>query len=464
MRHPNSVLTCEMSRALLQFVATGWFFVKKDSDNSVLAPALLPDAEVLAVREQLERITASVAFRSSKRYPDFLRYTVEHTLTGETENIKERVLGIEVFGRHPDYDTSSDPVVRMTAAEVRKRLDQYYRARGHEHEIRIGYPLGSYVPEFIWPRPDAKPDAVPLQIEVTPRRRPNGRRLPIYAGLACVLGMIVLWGAIATQQQNALDRFWAPIYDSKSPVLLCIPDLSILTKEAAARASAQAVGPSAPADSSRRTPSSPRRPATSAPGGSVNPMPPFGAALAQTPVGWQRDEVSFVDAFTVMKVASSLTKKRHGFRLMHTEDASLDDLKQGPAVLIGGTNNPWINQVSSTLRFALAKDGPLDYISDRQNPSSRQWAITWQNPTTDYAIVSRIFDTTTGQPVVIAAGVHRMGTEAAGECFSDTECFAQAEQLAPGDWARANVQFILQTQVVNEVPGQPKVVAAYILR
>ncbi|HTZ73422.1 MAG TPA: hypothetical protein VMB47_05855 [Candidatus Aquilonibacter sp.] len=405
--------------------------MKKDSDNSVLAPAPLPDPEALAVREQLERVTASAAFRNSKRYPDFLRYTVEHTLTGETENIKERVLGIEIFRRDPDYDTNSDPVVRMTAAEVRKRLDQYYRVRGHEHEIRIEYPRGSYVPEFVWPRPAPPAELPPLQIEVASKHGPPRQEL-LYVVLACVVAGSVLWAAIA-RRQNALDRFWAPIFDSKATVLLCIPDMSIMVR-----------------DAEKARPQNPT--------GTI-----FGDALSRLPIGFQRDEVSFVDAYTVMSVASALTRRGRNFRLFHTEDATLDDLKQGPAVLIGGTNNPWINQVSSTLRFSLAKDGPLDYISDRQSPASRQWAITWQNPTTDYAIVSRVFNTTAGQPVVIAAGVHRTGTEAAGECLSDPACFAQAEKLAPGDWAHANVQFIIQTQVVNEVPGTPNVVAAYLL-
>jgi len=67
----------------------------------------LPLAERDSVREQLERILASHFFRNSKRFPRFLRYTVENALRG-TEDIKERTLGIEVFGRQPDYDTSLD--------------------------------------------------------------------------------------------------------------------------------------------------------------------------------------------------------------------------------------------------------------------------------------------------------------------------------------------------------------------
>src|SRR5690242_17881781 len=150
------------------------------------SPTPSPDVEAGAIREQVERITASAAFRSSKRYPDFLRYTVEHTLSGNIETIKERVLGVEVFGRDPNYDTSLDPVVRMTAAEVRKRLEQYYRARGREDEVRIDYPRGSYVPEFSWPKPDVIGDGTAPRGEVSLKNRPTNWRKLLYAGLACL--------------------------------------------------------------------------------------------------------------------------------------------------------------------------------------------------------------------------------------------------------------------------------------
>ena len=106
------------------------------------------DAEREVIREQLGRVLASSLFRNSKRFPNLLSYTVECALKGNAEPLKERTLGIEVFGRQPDYDTTQDPVVRMTAVEIRKRLAQYYQTPGHENEIRIDFPPGSYVPEF----------------------------------------------------------------------------------------------------------------------------------------------------------------------------------------------------------------------------------------------------------------------------------------------------------------------------
>src|SRR5258708_37166737 len=77
--------------------------------------------------EQLERIVRSKHFRNSKRYPTFLRFVVEQTLAGKTESLKERTLGGDVFARLSHYDTNEDPIVRVTAGGIRKRLPPDYQ-------------------------------------------------------------------------------------------------------------------------------------------------------------------------------------------------------------------------------------------------------------------------------------------------------------------------------------------------
>ena len=52
---------------------------------------------------------------------------VEHSLSGQEGDLRERVLGVEVFGRASKYDTAEDPVVRVRAADVRKRLAQFIK-------------------------------------------------------------------------------------------------------------------------------------------------------------------------------------------------------------------------------------------------------------------------------------------------------------------------------------------------
>src|SRR5580700_5392233 len=130
------------------------------------APAGLRPARVSeeAVREELSRVLACHEFRSSKRSQDFLRYVVEHTLAGQADMLKERTIGIEVFGRSTSYEPSDDATVRVKAGDVRKRLGLYYAEQGAHNPVRIELPPGTYVPEFRWAevRSDAA-DAVALQ-------------------------------------------------------------------------------------------------------------------------------------------------------------------------------------------------------------------------------------------------------------------------------------------------------------
>src|SRR3984885_7443966 len=126
-------------------------------------PASVPDPA--AIREQVERLLAHPLFANSKRYPALLAYVVEQTLLGSAADLKERSIGIEVFGRSPSYDANADPVVRITAGEVRKRLSQYYYDSTHEGELVVELPIGSYVPVFHAPDQPAETAPSPVAAE-----------------------------------------------------------------------------------------------------------------------------------------------------------------------------------------------------------------------------------------------------------------------------------------------------------
>src|SRR6202451_3327389 len=85
-----------------------------------------PELTADMIRVQLDLLTRDEVFRSSKRSVAFIKYVVEQTLNGSASQIKERTIGIEVFGRHPSYDTNLDHIVRTAATELRKRLGTYY--------------------------------------------------------------------------------------------------------------------------------------------------------------------------------------------------------------------------------------------------------------------------------------------------------------------------------------------------
>ena len=112
-------------------------------------------AEDLAeLRRHLHAIVGEKAFRGSNRSAQFLTHVVEQALAGHFESLKERVIGIELFGRSPSYDTSEDAIVRVTASDVRKRLLQFYSESGGASKFRVGLPSGSYIPEITRVRHD----------------------------------------------------------------------------------------------------------------------------------------------------------------------------------------------------------------------------------------------------------------------------------------------------------------------
>ena len=109
------------------------------------------------ILRQLDRLLDNPYFSHSKRFPSFLRFIVQEELEGRGDQLKERTLGIEVFGRHSGYDTTSDPIVRVTAAEIRKRIAQYYQNTESPDELRISLLPGSYIPHFEWPHSPSSP-------------------------------------------------------------------------------------------------------------------------------------------------------------------------------------------------------------------------------------------------------------------------------------------------------------------
>jgi len=108
------------------------------------APAFPPDA----IRACLDRLVASHPFARSRRLVAFLRFVVEATLSGREQEIKERTIAVEVYGRALDYDPVCDPIVRSEAHRLRAKLAAYYAGEGIGDPILLGLPRGRYVPVF----------------------------------------------------------------------------------------------------------------------------------------------------------------------------------------------------------------------------------------------------------------------------------------------------------------------------
>jgi hypothetical protein len=377
-------------------------------------------AESQEIREQLVRILAHPAFRNSKRYPSFLRYVVELALKGQTENLKERTIGVDVFEREPDYDTNTDHVVRTTAGEIRKRIAQYYHEPGHESELRIALPSGSYVPEFQWRSPQIAAAAPTNELAR------QSRLLVIAAVIAIPLLILAATWARHHAKETALDQFWNPVLGSSNSVVFCL-----------------GIPPGVQQ------------------GSSLDPGNVTLGAAHQNMAG----TIGLGDAITLARVTSLLGSRGKAFTVRSELNSTLDDLRTGPAILIGGFNNEWTMRLTHDMRFSLDRDpNTLVFrIRDRQNPAAN-WALDMAMPvngqTADYALISRVYDSTTGRMVVVAAGIGAIGTRAAGEFLTEPQYFEQLARQAPRDWGNKNVQVVITAQVINGHAGPPRIVTA----
>jgi len=386
------------------------------------------------VLDQLRRILESSTFRNSKRYAAVLRYIVEQTLIGNADQLKERTIGVDVFGRMPDYDTASDHVVRSAMAEVRKRLAQYYAEPGPSDELHIELQPGSYIPQFRVET--ASVDVLPVLPElVSSAERAKVIRSAARwtAGLLFSLLVLVAFGILirsATGKSDPVQSFWGPVLSSPRDVLLCIGNLE----------GGQLPGRSSPID---------LRPLS---------LGDFHRLPSQT--------IHVSDAVSLANFVSFLGTKNKRWRVADQTAATYSDLRNGPTVLIGLMNNDWTERLVGKVRFRAEKVAPRRVvIRDARNPTNDRWSMEYSSPlldiTRDYALVLRVFDPNTDQTVITAAGISVFGTLAASEFLTDPRSLSELSKIAPG-WEGKNLEVVLSTEVVRAKSGRPHILAAQV--
>jgi hypothetical protein len=387
------------------------------------------------VRNELTELLKTVQFANSKRYPALLSYVVEKALAGQSDELKERVLGIEVFNRPADYDTNNDTVVRVAAGEVRKRLALVYHESEVEHAIQITLPVGSYVPEFFRTIPQEIP-VLPISVDAAPDQlipppafedlTPSPPLIPVRstwwkpgARLALVVlaaGFVALFVHLrAAASQTSVDLFWQPVHASPGPVLIC-------------------------------------------PGALVrSPNTATGMAVANS-----KDDYPYTSIATTIALAKFVdlfSKDQIAYIVQPTSSTTLTDMREHPVILIGAYNNEWTERLQNDLRYRFATK-PDRKIYDEINPST-----TWTRPSSlplreedDYAIVGRFHSKLTDNLVVLIAGIGKNGTEAASQFVTTPRYMDMLDQRSK-DWASKNMEVVLKIKVVDGKSGAPSIEA-----
>jgi len=170
-----------------------------------------------------------------------------------------------------------------------------------------------------------------------------------------------------------------------------------------------------------------------------------------------------------VNVAGMLRTFGKTYRVLGESTTTLEDLRRGPSVFIGAFDNSWTLRLTSPLRFHFANDPDMTrfWIEDRQNPQKRDWVLSRAQQIQtgeykDYAIVARLIDPNTDQYVVVAAGISRGGTVAAGEFLVDEHYIDEMLSQVSRDWKHKNLEIVLETQVIQGRSGPPRISAVHV--
>jgi hypothetical protein len=420
-------------------------------------PLPLEDEKKQQILHELDNILESRFFRSAGRCKQFLRYVVQHKLDGPCEPLKERTIGVEVFERRNDYATGDDPVVRVQAGEVRRRLEQYYQATPTEPSVHIELPIGSYSPLFRESSTVAPSHTVPLlppsPEPESPKKKHRGRNWAIAAICsALAVGAVIAFLALrhTAGQKSAMDQFWKPVFATPQAVLICLAAPVVYRPTDALYQKYARTHPGTFQTEVEKM-------------NNLLPLDPHETILWGDMWNYSDYGVVRGDAYAAIAISALLGKIGKPSQVRIGTNYSFEDLRNSPAVVVGAFNNRWTMHLTSSLRFVfLEQDGR--FMIREQTNSGQVWERHSNKKgevIDDVAIVTRLLDSKTGQFTITVAGIGETGTQAAGEFVSNPEFLEQGLRSVPAGWQMKNLEIVLQTTATDSIPGPPRVVAAY---
>ena len=473
------------------------------------------------VREELRRIVASRHFQASRRGKEFLQYVVNQKNDGQGELLKERLIGAHIFGRNPDYSTGEDPVVRVQAGDVRRRLERYYADPNVQSDILIHIPLGSYVPVFHLRRGSEgkEPTAEEVIMPASSRSDSPGATQFVQEDLPGIsvdaelkasattdhwadalgaVGLGALHVAQPDQQHSVNQREAREVHPPKRegwgrarrvrvavPVVVCLalvsyfiilhfhkpPESVLQAFWAPTSLSARPVllclpRPMVyrPSDKlfDRYEKTHPNAFSTrEARQDHVLPLEPSDTIQwgDMTPIHNSGPGIGGVVA--AINITKLLTEQGIRFELRFGEEAAYAEMRDSPVVLVGAINTDWTTELTSELNFVFDETRGAPNIHEREG-AKRVWKMSTSDGqiTRDYGMITRQLSGKAGQFLVQVAGISHFGTEAASEFLANKKEFTTALRTESISLQKRNIQILVSTDVTAGRAGPPHVVAA----
>jgi hypothetical protein len=417
------------------------------------------------VQKALTSILQSSPFRSTKQMQKLLQFIVSETLAGRSDLLKERNIGAHLFDKRPDYDTNSDPTVRLRVAELRKRLALYYQG-ARDEKVLINIPSGSFRAVFEWSGKDPSsvpadpiqdPEPLPPSLEsidpspgsgfVELAAKSSKSKFPrhrwwVLVAVALAVLTVAMLRYSRSPEELAFNKFWSPVLESSRTVLIGIGSNPIYELSNAGEDEYYKSHPKTRFQDMGLHSYLPLSAGESIDNKYLRP-----AVNTYLTIG---------DVGALSDIEYILAQQRIKLDVRFVNDLTYGDLRQNPTILIGAHNNIWTLNMTEDLRYGFQGHST---IVDRSSPQN-QWTANSDRSET-YAIAARLLNAWNGKVVVVIGGVGYAATRAAGDFIVDPQSISKMAKSLPKDWEKKNVEIVLHTSVKNQVPSPAEIVAAY---
>jgi hypothetical protein len=425
----------------------------KTQPAQLASPAIEPEE----VRQELERILSSKYFINAHKKKEFLRLICDFHLAGRAQELNEYVLGYEVFARDKTYNPSEDPIVRVFAHEIRKKLEAYYQSEGTDDPIRLSIPTGTYQPVFT--RHVTEPgttttqaaEAIDTSVAAQPRvearsdrRRASPATVWMSIAVACLsVALVALAFSYQRLRQQVVETetvadpttygyIWASFLKDNNPplVILSNPPVLRFTNPSDPEPVTRGAIPLAPETVKALEDKFVTNPEVSI----TESGGPVGETGAKDKVVIERNRVPSLILSTYVHTGMGEAIGLHyltdffrlagrSIQLKQSRTLTAEDLKKHNVILLGGV---WVNEWSSKLTrsedFVFTKKGTIENRNPRPG-EEREYVPQFDRRTgnlmVDYALITVKPNISDANQVMFLAGVYSQGTEAAAEYLTD---------------------------------------------
>lgn len=416
-------------------------------------------------------VAASPEFSRSARLRDFLLYVCERELTDRGSEIREQVIGAEVFNRRPDYNPGEDNIVRVEARELRKRLDRFFTGNGSSEPFRIRIPKGSYVPVF---EPLAAKTSLAaasnavLQPAIEAQAQPSAvesgrtwmfslvRRRAVLLILAIVTliasaGWIIRGGWLpplalgdSGPSLTPSRRIWPLLFPSRSPLSIVVADSSLVLVQGI-------TGKIVPLDDY------------------VSGRYPDNLRNAEASIIAPRPYTDLADVMVTSKILRLVQPQRWRTMVRYPRDLTIRNLENDNLVFLGSAySDPWVHVFDAQMNFNVEMDwstGSLCFqdTTPQTGALTRYCAGRQSNHTSvTYGLVSLLPNLQHTGNVLILEGTTGAGTEAAGDFVTNPHYALNLRQylgLKSKNAPLPYFQLLFRTVVLDNAPGDLTVIS-----